>query len=81
MGSRKKSDFSVSIDKVIRFQGRLCVPCDGSIKEEILIEAHNSPYSVHPSTTKIYNDLKILYWWLGMKKDIFKFMEHCLTCQ
>ena len=60
--SGKKLDFSVSTDEVIRFQGRLCVPDDRSIKEEILIEAHNTPYLVHPGTTKLYTDLKILYW-------------------
>ena len=79
--SGKKLDFSITTDGVIRFQGRLCVPNDKSIKEEILTKEHNTPYSVHPDTTKMYNDLKILYWWPGMKKDIFKFVERCLTCQ
>ena len=59
----KKLDFSVSADGVIRFQDRLYVPDDWSIKEEILTEAHNTSYSVHPGTTKMYNDLKIPYWW------------------
>ena len=77
MESGKKSDFNVSANRVIRFQGRLCVPDDRSIKEEILTEAHNTPYSVHPGTKKMYNNLKILYWWPGMKKDIFKFVEPC----
>ena len=31
--SGKKSNFSISADGVIRFQGRLCVPDDGNIKE------------------------------------------------
>ena len=66
---------------MIRFQDRLSLPDDRSIKEEILTEAHNTPYLVHPSTTKMYNDLKILYWWPRIKNDIFKFVEHCLTCQ
>ena len=61
MKSGKKSDFSVFDDGVIRFQGRLCVLDDGSIKEDILTEVHNTPYLVHPCTTKMYNDLKILY--------------------
>ena len=60
--SRKKSNFNVSADGIIRFQGRLCVLYDGNIKEEILTEAHNTPYSRHPGATKMYNDLKILYW-------------------
>ena len=29
----------------------------------------------------MYNDLKILYWWLGLKKDRFKFVEHFITSQ
>ena len=66
---------------MIIFQGRLCVPNDGSIKEDILIKAHNNLYLVHPSTTKMYNHFKILYWWPGMKNDIFKFVECCLTYQ
>ena len=79
--SGKKSDFSVSTDGVIRFQGRLCVPDNGSIKEEILTKPHNTPCSVHPGTTKMYNDLNIHYQWPGMKNDIFKFVECCLICQ
>ena len=50
--SRKKLDFNISADGVIRFQGRLYVPDDRSIKEEILREAHNTPYSVHPDTKR-----------------------------
>ena len=70
--SGKELDFNISTEGVIRFQGRLCVPDDRTIKEEILTEAHNTPYSVHPGTTKMYNDLKTLYWWAGMKKGYFQ---------
>ncbi|KAA3466360.1 Gag protease polyprotein [Gossypium australe] len=27
------------------------------------------------------NDLKKMYWWLGMKRDIFEFVSKCLICQ
>ncbi|KAA3483799.1 integrase [Gossypium australe] len=29
----------------------------------------------------MYNDLKKLYWWSGMKRDIFEFVTKCLICQ
>ncbi|KAA3474855.1 DNA/RNA polymerases superfamily protein [Gossypium australe] len=29
----------------------------------------------------MYNDLKQLYWWLGMKRDISEFVSRCLVCQ
>ncbi|GKD58006.1 putative reverse transcriptase domain-containing protein [Tanacetum coccineum] len=33
-------------------------------------EAHKSKYSVHPGADKMYYDLRDMYWWPGMKKDI-----------
>ncbi|KAG8503381.1 hypothetical protein CXB51_001325 [Gossypium anomalum] len=32
-------------------------------------------------STKMYNDLKQLYWWLGMKQDISEFVSRFLVCQ
>ncbi|XP_075504555.1 uncharacterized protein LOC142541993 [Primulina tabacum] len=32
-------------------------------------------------STKMYQDLRRLYWWPGMKSDIAKFISECLTCQ
>ncbi|GJS95456.1 putative reverse transcriptase domain-containing protein [Tanacetum coccineum] len=33
-------------------------------------EAHTFRYSVHPGADKMYYDLRDLYWWPGMKRDI-----------
>ncbi|KAL5555385.1 hypothetical protein UlMin_037621 [Ulmus minor] len=63
------------------YKGRLCVPDYKNIRNEILYDAHNTPYSVHPGTTKMYQDLQKHYWWHGMKRDIAKYVERCLTCQ
>jgi hypothetical protein len=43
---------------------RICVP---NPKHLILREAHDSAYSIHPGSTKMYKDLKTHYWWYGMK--------------
>jgi hypothetical protein len=45
----------------------ICVPNLKPIKESILREAHDSAYSIHPNSTKMYKDLKTRYWWNGMK--------------
>ena len=74
-------DFSISVNGTMRFKDRLCVPNDEGLKREILTEAHTTPYSLHPGTTKMYNDLRMHYWWPGMKKDIVEFVAKCLTCQ
>ncbi|KAL5538385.1 hypothetical protein UlMin_046123 [Ulmus minor] len=77
----KHTDFEVSADGVLGFNGRLCVPADEEFKQQILHEAHNTLYSVHPGTTKMYQDLKRLFWWPGMKRNVVKYVEKCLTCQ
>ena len=61
--------------------GRVCVPNDGESKEHILYEAHHMPYSVHPGSTKMYQDLKTKFWWNGMKRDVAECVSKCLTCQ
>ena len=50
-------------------------------EREILDEAHTTPYSIHPGATKMYQDLRSLYWWSGMKQDVVKYVARCLTCQ
>ncbi|GJR94269.1 putative reverse transcriptase domain-containing protein [Tanacetum coccineum] len=40
---------------------------------------HNSKYSVHPGANKMYYDLRDMYWWSGMKKDIAVYVSKCLT--
>nr|GEZ15452.1 DNA/RNA polymerase superfamily protein [Tanacetum cinerariifolium] len=44
-------------------------------------EAHSSPFSVHPGSTKMYHDLKQYFWWSGMKRDVATFVSKCLIYQ
>ncbi|GJZ83218.1 putative reverse transcriptase domain-containing protein [Tanacetum coccineum] len=43
-------------------------------------ESHKSKYSIHPGSDKMYQDLRLLYWWPNMKADIATFVSKCLTC-
>jgi hypothetical protein len=60
---------------------QICVPNLKHIKELILREAHESAYSIHPSSTKMYKDLKTQYWWYGMKRDVTKYVALCDSYQ
>ncbi|GJS36474.1 putative reverse transcriptase domain-containing protein [Tanacetum coccineum] len=46
----------------------------------ILNEAYKSRYSVHSGADKMYHDLRDMYWWLRMKRDIAIYVSKCLTC-
>ncbi|WVZ81162.1 hypothetical protein U9M48_028574 [Paspalum notatum var. saurae] len=50
------------------YKNRICVPDVDSIKKLILSEAHDTTYSIHPGSTKMYHDLKERFWWYGMKR-------------
>jgi hypothetical protein len=77
----KAPDFRVDKDGVLWFKKRLCVLKQGHFRKTVLDEAHNSAYSIHPGTTKMYLDLKEKYWWNGMKGDIARFVAHCDVCR
>ena len=77
----KVSDFVVDSEGVLHFGTRLCVPNSGGLREKIMEEVHYSSYTIHPGSTKMYQDLKEFFWWEGMKKDVAEFVSKCLVCQ
>ncbi|XP_073159070.1 uncharacterized protein [Henckelia pumila] len=68
-------------DEIVHHKGRMWVPTVDSLREEVMTETHTVPHSIHPGSKKMFKDLQKLYWWQGMKKDIVKFVNECLTCQ
>jgi transposase InsO family protein len=36
---------------------------------------------MHPGSNKMYHDLRSLYWWNRMKREIAKYVSECDTCQ
>ncbi|KAI3818148.1 hypothetical protein L1987_11951 [Smallanthus sonchifolius] len=59
---------------------RIWIPRLSSVLTAILDEAHKSKYSIHPGATKIFYDLRCHFWWPGMRRDVVKYVERCLTC-
>ncbi|WVZ70527.1 hypothetical protein U9M48_019187 [Paspalum notatum var. saurae] len=63
------------------YKNRICVPNVDSIKKLILSEAHDTAYSIHLGSTKMYYDLKERFWWYGMKCAVAEYVAICDTCQ
>ena len=40
--------FTLDSEDVLWFKGRICVPSESKLKQTILAEAHDTPYSIHP---------------------------------
>ncbi|XP_070020379.1 uncharacterized protein [Nicotiana sylvestris] len=48
---------------------------------KVMGETHYSRYSIHPRETKLYYNIREVYWWDRMKKDIAEFVAQCPNCQ
>ncbi|KAI3808947.1 hypothetical protein L1987_24910 [Smallanthus sonchifolius] len=59
---------------------RIWIPRLSSVLTTILDEGHKSKYSIHLGTTKMFYDLRCHFWWPGLRRDIVKYVERCLTC-
>ena len=66
---------------VVWFGQRLVVPRVVELRNLILREAHDSPLSIHPGATKMYQDLRQTFWWTRMKREIARFVAECDVCR
>ena len=81
IGEEKRTEFSVKEYGSLYYKDRVCVTNDSELKKAILEEAHSGSFAMHPSSTKMYQDLKVSYRWSGMKRDVSKFVNKCMVCQ
>ena len=81
IGNGKEIEFTVNEDGLLYYKDRVCVPDDNDLRKAILEEAHGGSFAIHPGNTKMYQDLKMSFWWSGMKRDISEFVTKCLVCQ
>ncbi|WMV55167.1 hypothetical protein MTR67_048552 [Solanum verrucosum] len=44
-------------------------------------KAHSSRYTIHPGSTKMYHDLREVYWWSSVKRCIVEYVARCPNCQ
>ncbi|WVZ92092.1 hypothetical protein U9M48_038182 [Paspalum notatum var. saurae] len=69
----KAPGFRVDTDGTVWHRDRICVPNIKSIRDLILKEAHETTYSIHPGSEKMYQDLKQKFWWYGMKREVAEY--------
>jgi len=76
-----KTSFQMLFDRLIAMGRRIYLPEDKILKDKVLREAHESRFTTHPGSTKMYRDLKKNYWWPNMKREIAEFVSNCGICQ
>ncbi|XP_041016167.1 uncharacterized protein LOC121258690 [Juglans microcarpa x Juglans regia] len=73
--------FTLKNDGLLYYKGQRVIPAGQEIKDKILWEAHQTPYTTHPGTTKMYHDLKQHFWREGLKKDVVDYVNRCSICR
>ena len=77
----KETEFEVKEDGVLYYKDPVCALDDNDLRKAILEEAHSGPFAIHPGNTKMYQYLKMTFWWSGMKRDVSGFVTKCLVFQ
>ena len=79
MEEEETKHFRLDERGVLWFKDRLVVPKDRELRNQILDEAHSSKLSIHPGSSKMYQDLKTCFWWTKMK-EITAYVARCDNC-
>ncbi|GJT52449.1 retrovirus-related pol polyprotein from transposon TNT 1-94 [Tanacetum coccineum] len=70
LGRLIKLIFECHPDGTRCFGNRVWLLRFGRLRDLVMHESHKSKYSIHSGSDKMYQDLKLLYWWPNMKVDI-----------
>ena len=62
-------------------KGRIYIPNNKELKEEILKEHHDPVDIGHPGQHRMLELLKKTYWWPGLKENVKRYVQGCFKCQ
>nr|GEU71450.1 hypothetical protein [Tanacetum cinerariifolium] len=68
--TEKRETMERKEDGSLYFMDRIWVPLAGDVRRVILNKAYKSRYYVHRGADKMYHNLRDMYWWPGIKRDI-----------
>ena len=78
---QKLKCFKLDEQGILWFGKCLVVPKNSELRKKIFDEAHESQFSIHPGSNKMYQDLKQTFWWTRMKREIARYVAECDVCQ
>ena len=80
VGNGDKTVYPINDDGGLYYKTRLCVLNVQDLKRKLMSESHNTVFTMHPGSNKMYQDLKQYYWWRRMKREVTEYVYKCLTC-
>ena len=66
---------------LILFRGKVYVPKDVQLRREVVKMHHDTPIAGHPGRWKTLELVTRNYWWPGVTKFVFDYVDGCDPCQ
>lgn len=79
-GTQSHVGFSVE-HGVLFYKSRLVIPQITKLLYALIGEFHTTPIVGHSGETKTYQRLAAELYWIGMHKDVTRFVQECTICQ
>ena len=79
--SREPPAWRVDESKVLRHKGRIYIPPEESIRQEIIRQCHDHPMAGHFGADRTHELLTRSYYWQGSKRDVVEYVKSCAVCQ
>lgn len=68
------------VQGIIRYRGRVWLGSSKTTQQNVLHAFHSSPMGGRSSAPATYCRLKRLFYWKGMKTDVWSFVRACTVC-
>jgi len=78
---KKEDGLTWEEDGVVYMEGRVYIPNNKDLKEEILREHHDPADVGHLGQHRMQELIKRVNWWPGLKEDVKKYIQECVKCQ
>ena len=67
-------------NRVVLKKGRIYMP-EGELREKVIRLYHNTPVEGHRGRWKTTELVTRNYWWLGVTKEVGRYVDGCDACQ
>ena len=68
-------------DRIVEWKGRIYVPIDSKLWEDIIREHHDSRLAGHLGQYKTHELITRDYWWPRILRDVHRYVKGCESCQ
>jgi hypothetical protein len=80
-GSNREAQVWRVDNEVLRYKGRLYVPDEPALRQEILLQHHDTPMAGHFGARRTHEQISRQYYWPELGRDVQNYVSTCAVCQ